>query len=518
MQKNKKTFFITSPIFYTSGNLHIGHLYTNTLAWVLKNYKILRGYEAKFLTGSDEHGQKILKKANELNMDVKEYVDAQVEKFVELWKLAEIDYDFFSRTTNKNHMEIVQNIFEKLLSKKIIYKSVYKGLYSVSSEEFLTPNQAVEENGKFYHPVSKDLLIELEEESYFFKMSSFQKWLINHWKTKQNIIFPTQVITELLNNFVKKNLEDLSVTRVSFDWGIKIKSDKKHVIYVWLDALFNYITALNYSLENDNDYVKFWKNGDEKVHIIGKEISRFHCIYWPIFLNALDLPQPTKIIVHGLINDSEGRKMSKSLNNVVDPIYLLKKYSPEVVKFYLSTQLTMTSDSKFDEEHLKSIYNSLLSNNYGNLLSRTIAMVKQSFIDKPVKYKENQLTKLEKEIFDDILKTKEIYINEMDNFLISKAYKSVFDFSKKLNGYIDITMPWTLKNNLERLEVVLNTLLNGIYSVSVFLSIIFTKKINEVKNQLKIDDFSLENIGNWNLFDNIIVEKKEPLFQRISEK
>ncbi|WP_033160926.1 methionine--tRNA ligase [[Mycoplasma] collis] len=515
MQIKKKTFFITSPIFYTSGNLHIGHLYTNTLAWVIRNYKTLNGYEARFLTGSDEHGQKIQKKALEANMETKKYVDQQVQKFVDLWNLAEIDYDYFSRTTNEKHKKIVANIFEKLLEQKVIFKSKYKGLYSISSEEFLTTNQALEKNGKYFHPTSQDELVEIEEETYFFKMSKFEKWLIDYWKEKNDLIFPKQIITELLNNFIEKKLEDLSVTRISFDWGIKVPSDKKHVIYVWLDALFNYISALNYGLTNNDDYLKFWENGDEKVHLLGKEISRFHCIYWPIFLKALDIPQPSKIIVHGLINDAQGRKMSKSLNNVIDPIDLLKKYGPEVVKFYLSTQLSITSDSKFDEEHLKSVYNSQLSNNYGNLFSRTLAMIEQSFSERNVKFKENLLTQAENTIFESILNTKNKFINEMDEFLISKAFKEVFELSKQLNGYIDLTMPWTLKNNLERLEVILNTLLNGIYALSVFLSIIFTNKIKEIKSQLQIDEITLKNIGNWNIFDKIKIKKGNVLFERI---
>ncbi|WP_027123214.1 methionine--tRNA ligase [Mesomycoplasma molare] len=510
----KKTFFITTPIYYPSGNLHIGHLYTTTLAWVFANYKKNRKYDVKMLTGADEHGLKIQQKAKESGMLPQQYVDMQVEKFKSLWKLAEIDYDYFSRTTNKEHKEVILNIFDSLLEKGIIYKGTYKGLYSVSAEEFLTTTQAKEKNGKYYHPISEDELIEVEEESYFFKMSLFQDWLLSYWKNNENFIFPKQIIKELENNFLDKGLEDLSITRISFDWGIKIRQNPKHVVYVWLDALFNYISALNYSLENDQDYKKYWENGQEIVHIVGKEITRFHCIYWPIMLKSLDIKLPSTILSHGLIRDSKGIKMSKSLNNVVDPIYLIETYGPEPVKYYLSTQIIMGQDANFDEEHFKLVYNSHLSNNFGNLLSRTIAMFNQTF-DQPVKYKENELTDLERDIFKNILETKENYNKFMDEFKIDKAYKEVFHLSKTLNGYIDLTLPWTLKENKERLEVVLNTLFNGIYAVTCFMNSILKNKTKLAIKQLNIEEINFDLIGNWKIFDTTIPLKGKILFERI---
>ncbi|MBN3534445.1 methionine--tRNA ligase [Mycoplasma procyoni] len=512
--KNKKTFFITTPIYYPSGNLHIGHLYTTSLAWVIANYKKLMGYDVKFLTGSDEHGLKIQQKAEQAKMNTQEFVDMQVAKFKDLWNLSKIDYDYFSRTTSLKHKEVVLNVFDKLLEKGIIYKGLYKGLYSVSAEEFLTPTQAVEKNGKYYHPVSEDELVEIEEESYFFKMSLFQEWLLDYWKTNPKFVFPEQIIRELENNFLDKGLEDLSVTRISFSWGIPLRKDPKHVIYVWLDALFNYVSALGYSLEQNEDYLKYWENGDEIVHVVGKEITRFHCIYWPIMLKALDIKLPTTILSHGLIRDAQGRKMSKSLNNVVDPIELLNNFDPEVVKYYLTTQIIVGQDANFDFENFKAVYNSNLANNFGNLLSRTISMIKQSF-ESSVKYHESKLSDFEKDIYKAISETKATFISEMNDFRVDRAYKAVVQLSKQLNGYVDLTLPWTLKENKERLEVVLNTLLNGIYAVATMMSPILKDKSKEVISQLGIKELSMEDLENWSKFDEVVVQKGNVLFERI---
>ncbi|UVD81952.1 methionine--tRNA ligase [Mycoplasma iguanae] len=508
----QKTFYITTPIYYPSGDLHIGHLYTTTIAWVIKNYKKMMGYDVKFLTGSDEHGQKIAKKAAELKMSEQDYVDMQVEKFVQLWKKAKIDYDYFSRTTSPKHKQIVKNVFNKMLEKGYIYKGEYTGLYSINDEEFLTQTQAKFENGKYYHPLSGHELQEISEESYFFKMDLFEKWWKEEIEPKNDFIIPKKILNELAKNFVDKGLEQLSVTRISFNWGIKIDQDPKHVIYVWLDALFNYLTALNYSLENDQDYQKYWVNGDEIVHIVGKEIARFHCIYWPTMLKSLDIKLPTKIITHGWLITPEG-KMSKSKGNVINPLELLEKFHPEIIKFYLVAVINFSNDGIFDEKQLVEVYNNKLANNYGNLISRTVAMFQQSF-SKPVKYFPEKFTVLEKDIFEKITEKSAEYKARFDDFEIDKAIATAMSLSSELNNYIDLSQPWKLKENLERLEVVLNTLINGIYAVSVMLSPILHEKTQQVVQQLKIN-LAWDQILNFEKFDNVILEKADALFQRI---
>ena len=508
----KKTFYITTPIFYPSGNLHIGHVYTTTLARTIANYKIMMGYDVKLLTGADEHGQKIQEKAKALKVSEEKYVDEMSSKFTDLWKQLGIDYDYFSRTTNKNHGEAVAKQFSTLLKDGIIYKGEYKGLYSVQDEEFLTKTQAVEKGGKFYHPESNHLLEEVTEETYFFKMSKFEKWLKDYLKSNKDFIIPEKIVNELTNNFLDKGLEDLSVTRSSFTWGVKIKEDPKHVMYVWLDALNNYITALGYNSSNDLDFQKYWVNGDEIIHLVGKEITRFHGIYWPIILKASNLRLPTTILSHGWIITPEG-KMSKSKGNVVDPIDLLKRYDPEVIKYFFATQMNITQDGVFEEERLINVYNANLANNYGNLLSRTIAMYHQNF-EVPVTYKEKELVKEDKEIFKQIENTIKSFKEYFDKFKLHKAFGHVTELSKSLNGYIDITKPWLLKEDLKRLEVVLNTLFNGIYAVTTMLSPVMPNKTKDALGQLKIKELVFKDITNYNKFDKINIGKSKIIFER----
>ncbi len=509
---SKKTFYVTTPIYYPSGSLHIGHVYTTTLAWVLKNYKTLNGFDAKFLTGADEHGQKIEEKAKENNQGPQAYVDQMSKHFKGLWESLEIEYDYFSRTTNKNHEKAVSNLFSELLANDVIYKGSYKGLYSVSDEEFFTPTQAEKKDGKYYHPTSGHELKEVEEESYFFKMSEFAEWLIKYFKENPNFVIPKKIEKELLSNFLDKGLEDLSVTRSTFTWGVPIKEDVKHVIYVWLDALNNYITALGYGSDDTTDFDKYWTNGDEIVHIVGKEITRFHCIYWPIILKALNLRQPSTILSHGWIVTPEG-KMSKSKGNVVDPHKLIDAYGAEVVKYFFASQINMGQDGVFDELMLKNVYNAHLANNFGNLLSRTIAMTKQNF-DGAVKFTKTDLAE-DMELLEDISKAKQTYIKEFDDYQINKALNVAMELSKKLNGYIDITKPWTLKEDKQRLEIVLNNLLNGIYAVATMLSVVIPNKAAAALEQLNLPSLSLEEIDNFKKFDNTTVSKGEVLFERL---
>ena len=513
MSNKKKTFYITTPIYYPSGNLHIGHLYSTTIAWVLRNYKIKMGYDVKFLTGSDEHGQKIEKKAQEKKISPQEYVDIQSNKFIDLWKKTKINYNFFSRTTNKYHEKIVEEIFNKMLDKSLIYKGEYKGLYSINDEEFILEKEAIKKDDNFYHPISGHKLEWIQEESYFFKMNKFTHWLIDYVEKTKNFIIPKNIWKELKNNFLDKNLEDLSVTRISFEWGIQITKDPKHVIYVWLDALFNYISALGFDFENpQKDFIKYWKNGDEIVHIVGKEITRFHCIYWPIFLKSLDIRLPTTILSHGWLITPEG-KMSKSKGNVIDPLSLLNKYDPEIIKYFFSSKISIYKDGIFSEELLINSYNSDLANTIGNLISRTISMIRQNFCS-PVKFKKTN-NNHDLDIIKSISNNFEKFKKHFDKFEIDLAFESMLHLARDLNKYIDLTMPWKMKNNLDLLETTLNLLLNGSYAVLSMLEVVCPDFVNQFKQILNVDNFDFDEIENFEKFNDISINENKIIFPRI---
>ncbi|UUD36499.1 methionine--tRNA ligase [Mycoplasmopsis citelli] len=511
-----KTFFITTPIYYASGDLHIGHLYTTTLAWVIANYKKLQKYDVKFLTGSDEHGLKIQQKANLEDKSPQEFVDQLAFKYQKMWEEFGISYDFYSRTTSDAHKETVKQIFKYFLEKGFIYKGSYQGLYSVSDEEFLTQNQAVLKNGEYFHPTSDHKLEWVSEESYFFKMSLFEKWLIEYIDSNENFVAPQKVKNEIKNNFLLKGLEDLSLSRTNVSWGIKIDSDPKHTLYVWLDALCNYITALGYKPFTEvqsQDFQKYWESENAEVlHLIGKEISRFHVIYWPIFLKALNLKQPTKIQSHGWIITPTG-KMSKSKNNVVNPYDLLEKYHKEMIKYFFVSQIALGEDGIYEEKRFVDTINADLVNNFGNLVSRTLKMIQNSF-DKPLKYQKSQ-NSLDNKIDQEIVNSLKRYQDHFDSLEIDKGLKVAINLSSDLNKYIDDTQPWTLKGNLNRLEEILVRLLNGIYAVNCYLSVVLKEKSKEVLKALNLQEISLDLISDFNKFNQIKTNAPIILFNRI---
>ncbi|QNM93583.1 methionine--tRNA ligase [Mycoplasma sp. Pen4] len=512
-----KTFYITTPIYYASGNLHIGHLYTTTLAWVIANYKKLDGYDVKMLTGSDEHGLKIQQKAEQAGVDPKTFVDGLVEKYKQMWVDFGIEYDYFSRTSSPKHKETIQNIFTYFLEKGFIYKGEYTGLYSVSDEEYLTETQALKLDGKWVHPTSHHELVTVKEEAYFFKMNEFANWLLEYIDAHSKFLEPNKIVNEMKQNFLLKGLEDLCVTRTNIDWGIRITEDVKHTIYVWLDALCNYITALGFDInwQHAADFVKYWENENaEVVHLIGKEIARFHMIYWPIFLKALNIKQPTRIQSHGWIVTPTG-KMSKSKNNVVDPYDLLSRYHKEMIKYYFASQITLGEDGIYDEDRFIDTINADLINNFGNLVSRTLKMKSNSF-DGPLKWKESNYD-VDKDIELKISNSLSQYKEHFDNIEIDKALKVAINLSSELNKYIDLTQPWTLKEDLERLELVLSRLLSGIYAVATYLSVVLPEKMQDVKQKLGIPHLTFDLINDFVKFDNINQEKEFMLFARIKK-
>ncbi|AIA29264.1 methionyl-tRNA synthetase [Mycoplasmopsis californica] len=510
----KKTFYITTPIYYVSGPLHIGHLYSTIMARIIANYKNIMGYDVKFLTGSDEHGQKIQNKALKSGLKPKQFVDELVESYKETWKKWSVPFDFFSRTTSPRHEKVVKKIFSWFLENEFIYKGKYEGLYSIEDEEFLTKAQALEIDGKFYHPSSKHELVQMKEESYFFKIEKMQQWWERYIAQNPQFLLTEKTLNEIKVNFVEQGLSDLSVTRTNVEWAIPIDEDSNHTLYVWLDALFNYVTALGYDLDNPSDnYTKYWKNGDEIVHILGKEISRFHFIYWPMFIQALGLRQPNHIVSHGLLRDKDGRKMSKSLGNAVDPDYLFENYHPEMIKYYFASQIIFGEDGNFSEEKLRETINADLVNNYGNLVSRTLKMIANSF-QNGTKYTHSD-TAIHLEIENQIKKFQGEFSELMDTFKVDKAYRKMIELSSKLNKYIDETTPWKLTDNLDELNLILNRLLNGIYAVSWALQAIMPQKVAEVATALNIISFDKENINNFNKFDNIKTADKFMFFARL---
>lgn len=513
--KKSKTFYVTTPIFYPSGNLHIGHLYSASIAWFLKNYKSRKGYQVLFLTGSDEHGQKIYEQAKKNNQEPQEYVDLQAKKFINFWKLYGIDFDVFSRTTNLKHKKVVKKIFSYFLERKLVYLDKYKGWYSISDEEFVSPSQILkDEKGVFLHPVSKNPLTLVEEESYFFDMKKFEKWIFEFLE-KEKVVSSNKTRNELVNNFLKDGLENLSVTRNSVKWGIKIKENSCHLIYVWLDALFNYVTNIGFDFENSQiKYLNFWEKGDEIVHVVGKEITRFHCIYWPIFLKALGIRRPTKILSHGWIVTPEG-KMSKSKGNVIDPLKLLEHFENEEIKCFLLTEFSLKNDNSFSLEKMKEFYNVNLANNFGNLFSRTISLVNQSFVNKSVFFDEKLLTDKENQLIEKIKNRVKLIDNYFDNFQIDKGFQELFFIGHDLNCYVDESKPWNLKSDLKQLKKILNLLLNFIYVMGFYLEIVMPNKMIQLKKILGIkENFQQAKFFDFSKFDNLIIGKNEILFVR----
>lgn len=508
---NGQKYYITTPIYYPSGKAHLGHSYSTVAADVMARYKRLQGYDVMFLTGTDEHGQKIELSAAKEGVTPKEYVDKIVAEFRELWKLLEITNDKFIRTTDDYHERAVQKIFKLLYDKGEIYKGKYKGWYCTPCESFFTDAQAVDKKC----PDCGREVKWAEEEAYFFKLSKYADRLLKLYEDNPEFIQPEIRKNEMIK-FIEQGLEDLCVSRTSFSWGIPVDFDKKHVVYVWLDALTNYITAMGYGSEDDSDYKKYWP---ADVHFVGKEIVRFHTVIWPAILMALNLPLPKRVYGHGWLLFGNGDKMSKSKGNVVDPVVLCARYGVDAVRYFLMRDIPFGTDGVFTNEALIKRINFDLANDLGNLLSRTVAMIDKYF--KGVVPKDKAEGNIDIELISIARSTVQDYENNMNNFRFSSALSKVWLFISRCNKYIDETMPWELgkiSGQEARLAAVLYNLCEALRVISILLSPIMPSTSAEIQRQIGAE----ESLCSWKLArewgilpENLKVCKGNALFPRL---
>lgn len=520
----KETFYITTPIYYPSGNLHIGHAYTTTAGDVIARYKRMQGYDVRYLTGTDEHGQKIQEKAHKAGKSELEYLDEMIAGIKDLWQKLEISNDDFIRTTEARHKEVVQQIFERLLAQDDIYLGEYEGWYSVPDETYYTETQLVDpvfENGEIVGGKSPDSGHEVElvkEESYFFNLSKYTDRLLEFYDENPEFIQPPSRKNEMINNFIKPGLEDLAVSRTSFDWGIHVKSNPKHVVYVWIDALVNYISSLGYLSDDDSLFKKYWP---ADIHIMAKEIVRFHSIIWPILLMALDIPLPKKVFAHGWILMKDG-KMSKSKGNVVDPNVLIDRYGLDATRYYLMRELPFGSDGVFTPEGFVERTNYDLANDLGNLVNRTISMINKYFDGELPAY-QGPKHELDKDMEQMALDTVKTFHENMDDLQFSVALSTVWKFISRTNKYIDETSPWVLAKDEEQKEILGNVmahLVENIRIIAVLLRPFLTHAPKQIFTQLNINTpelFELESIETYGaLTESIKVsDKPQPIFPRL---
>ena len=505
---NKK-YYITTPIYYPSADFHIGHCYTTIIADAIARYKRLNGYDVFFQTGTDEHGAKIEQKAKDAGVTPKEYVDVIIENAKNLWKSLNISYDYFIRTTDENHVKAVQKIFRKLYDQGDIYKGSYEGLYCVPCESFWTETQLVD--GKC--PDCGREVKTVTEEAYFFKLSKYQDKLIELYDKNPEFILPVSRKNELVNNFIKPGLEDLCVSRTSVKWGIPVDFDPKHVIYVWIDALSNYITSLGYPDENAPLFKKYWP---ADLHLVGKEITRFHAIIWPALLMALGIEIPHQVFGHGwlIIN---GGKISKSLGNYKDPREYIDAYGVDAVRYFALREVSFGSDGAFSEEALINRTNTDLVNKLGNLVNRTISMSHKYFDGVVENPKVNE--EIDNDLISAVTSLKAKVDEKMAGLKVNEALEEIFEVLKRCNKYIDETTPWILakdETKHDRLKTVLYNILEGIRVCAILLEPFINVTSEKILNELNTNERSIESINEFgNLECGITLNKPEILFNRI---
>ena len=523
----KETFYITTPIYYPSGNLHIGHAYSTVAGDVIARYKRMQGYDVRYLTGTDEHGQKIQEKAQKAGKTELEYLDEMIAGIKRLWAKLEISNDDFIRTTEERHKQVVEKVFERLLKQGDIYLGEYEGWYSVPDETYYTESQLVDpvyENGKIAGGKSPDSGHEVElvkEESYFFNINKYTDRLLEFYDANPDFIQPPSRKNEMINNFIKPGLEDLAVSRTSFDWGVRVPSNPKHVVYVWIDALVNYISSLGYLSDDDSLFQKYWP---ADVHLMAKEIVRFHSIIWPILLMALDLPLPKKVFAHGWILMKDG-KMSKSKGNVVDPNVLIDRYGLDATRYYLMRELPFGSDGVFTPEAFVERTNFDLANDLGNLVNRTISMINKSFQGERPAYQGSK-HEFDEDMESLALETLKNFHDNMESFQFSVALSTVWKLISRTNKYIDETTPWVLAKDESQKDMLGNVmahLVENIRFATVLLRPFLTHAPKEIFKQLNINNSDLYELSSLEHYGALqepimVTEKPSPIFPRLDSE